>query len=298
MPESTKTSKELVCDWDVGERHEILAELHRGTLENDDTGIVRNSDFGALRWLVAPSQRARFSLLFTRRKVESDAYWVDLPDWRAGRSGGGQDFDFAWESVADREETVGRAEARYRLGGGQRLDFTYRYREIDRRSFELGYEDPTRETVQHRLRLGWSLRKPGSLQARLVLEQESTGHPFLNPTGINELPAHDGEPLPGNSFFFYFQRERVGEATNQPTMARTAMLTLSYPLSERLRVNIQGRYSSDSNDELNTYEWQRDALTAGVNLNLIAGRETIFFLGYNRLQVMSNAMLSAPVMDG
>ena len=126
--------------------------------------------------------------------------------------------------------------------------------------------------------------------------------PYMNPTamceesleGVNSL--HVTDSVAGR--LYYFQRERYGNGTNQPTQSLWFNGKASYQLTPRVSVNGFLAYATEKNDDMNVYEFDRDVLTPGLNLWTAPHDKVLFTLGWTYNKVESNANLCIPVFDG
>jgi hypothetical protein len=268
--------------------------------ENQVTGLELTANAASLSWWAPLGKKVHATASLLRRELENDPYAVDLPPWRDGRAGGGQDFDWVRLSAYDREEYVGTARVSWAVRPGHNLRLDYRLRSTDRDHVELDPDDPgSTRTLQNRVRASWNGRLSPGARSRVVVEYEKTDLPFVNVHGICE----DGQgeelmPIAGNSFVYYFQRERIGTGGTLPTGALRANAHLTYGFGPRASATGYVNLAFEKNDDLNLYDFDRDVLTPGITVFLAPDDRFVVTGGGSYSRVKSNAKLCATVMDG
>jgi hypothetical protein len=222
---------------------------------------------------------------------------VDLPSWRAGRTGGGQNFDFERQSVLNRDVVNFKVQTNYWVNRNNTLRFDYRFRNIDREYLEIEQGSTDTQTMQNRFTVGWNSRF-SKWRGMVNFEYEKTDIPFANKYAMCERPLENEEPLKNNKTVYYFQRERLADASNQPSDSLRLNAIFTVLANAKFSMNLQGMLKDDRNDNLNSYEWQQDVATAGLNFFLVPSEKSLFTIGYNYLNYKSNAVFCLPVMDG
>ncbi len=297
IPETKKYAHDLKFYSDLNDSNSIVGRFSISNLKNEMENLQMDTDYGAFKWMYRTKNNLSLTATVSRESIDNDSVRIDLPNWREGRQGGGQDFDWTRQSAYNRDVLIGKLEAFYRLSKTQSLGFTYRYRSIDRDYLEIEQGTSETETLQNLFKATWNTRTDNT-RGRFSVAYEMTDTPFANKYAMCEEESQYTQPLPGNPFVYYFQRERIGEGSNQPTDSLRLNADFSLLKGANFSLNFQGSYHDDKNDELNTYEWTRDMLNLGVNLFFTASNTTAVSLGYNYLDTTSSAMFCVPVMDG
>lgn len=271
----------------------------------ETTNEAMNLDYSATSGSVRYSHTAQEGKLFadvwlTSYKLESDEIFMDLPSWREGRAGGGQDFDFWRYSATDRTVTMLKARATFKLDSQSRLTAGYRLKDLSRDHLATTYEDLAAgrgsDAISHRLDVRYDRRNSAGRFWGKV-NYEITDHPFANANGILEQPL-DMSPLPDNTQTFYFQRVRTGEASNQPSKDLSLSLSYSGKVGKGTHYNLLAKYRDAQNDELNSYTWDMSSMTADASLFATLGGNSILTAGYGFHDVASDALVSIPIFDG
>ncbi len=296
-PENSKTAHDLKFTSDLTSSNAIMGRFSVTNVENESEGLEMDTTYGAFKWMYRPEGKFYMTALVSRESIDNDSVYIDLPTWREGRTGGGQDFDWTRESAFNRDVTIANMRARYNLSKSQYLSFDYRYRSIDREYLEIDHDTTETETAQHRVTAAWSYRSQKS-RSNVSLVYEISDQPFANREAMCEKSLYDTPALPDNSFVYYFQRERQGEGSNLPSDSLKLNANFSMFKTSKFSVNFQGTYQDEKNDELNSYEWERDQMTLGFNIFVTASTKAAFAAGYNYLDISSNASFCVPVMDG
>ncbi len=296
-PDTKKQSHELKINGMLTDSHSIVGAFSMFDLENELEDLTLESKTGSAAWYYNPEGNFKLTTTFSRESLDNDDVFIDLDPWREGYTGGGQDFDWTRYSAYNRDVTVGRVQGSYQLNKVNGVSFDYRYRSIDREYLELYPDSSEKETVQNRVQMSWHRRKP-ICRSTFTVEYELTDYPFANKDAMCEPSYENGETLPDNSSFYYFQRERLAAATNQPTDSLRIKFNGSLFSGTKASLNLQASYQDEKNDELNEYQWERDMLISGLNLFAAPNQVSIFTLGYNFLDITSNALFCIPVMDG
>jgi Putative outer membrane beta-barrel porin, MtrB/PioB len=296
-PDSRKDSHILKFAGDLNPSNFIVGKLSLVNYENQMEGLEMENKYGAFRWSYHPGKKIRVNATISRENMDNDDVFVDLPTWREGRTGGGQNFDWTRQSAYNRDVTIAKLQTQYKLNRQNTLNLDYRYRSIDREYLELEQGSSETESVQNRIKAAWSSRSK-RFRSKISLEYEMTDIPFANKFAMCE-EAHKNDPfLPDNGFFYYFQRERKGDGSNQPSDSIRLNANVTLLSGGSYSINLQGTYQDEKNDNLNTFEWTRDQMTAGVNLFYVPSKKAVLSAGYNYLNIESNALFCVPVMDG
>ena len=136
------------------------------------------------------------------------------------------------------------------------------------------------------------------MRGMVSFDYEMADIPFANKYAMCEPEYSHGKTLPNNSFFYYFQRERMADASNQPSDSLKLNAVFTVLASPKFSMNLQGTVKDEKNDNLTSYEWQQDTALAGINFYATPSEKAMFTFGYNYLNYKSNTVFCLPVMDG
>ncbi|GJM44316.1 MAG: cytochrome c [Gemmatimonadota bacterium] len=300
-PDSEKIGHALRASADLPHNQSVRGSMAFASMENQVTGLELKSNSSSLGWYAPITKRARVSVNVTRRSIENDPTDIDLPLYRDGRAGGGQDFDWTRLSAYNREEWIGQARAAYALRPGQNLRMDWRMHTTDRDHVELDPDGSDTRTTKNRLRAAWSGRIRGSTRSRVEVEYEKTSLPFVNVGGLcEEEIGGTVESIPGqpNDWIYYFQRERYGTGGNLPTQAVRARAQLNGSVGSRFFGSGYVSVASEKNDDLNAYDFERSVLSPGVSFVLVPSQHAALNGGMAYSRIESNAKICATVMDG
>ncbi len=295
--DNKKSTHEVHIEGKVGSNDTIVAGASYSDLENQFTNLDLTTATGSFRW--SHKFRPNFVLdaFLSYYTMDNDDYFVDLPAWREGRPGGGQEMSWTRYSAYNRDVSYVKLRARYRMNHNNRFTFSYRYKQIDRDYAVVNLEDGSTDTTSNLFKVRWDGRFD-ALRANFVASFESVNHPFENARGINEDPANLYTPFPGNSGIYYFQRQVIGEATNMPSQDLNFRGNLSYRFSDRASFTLYAGFRNGENNELNTYTMNLTGRTAGTSLFYILNDKTVLTIGYDYNFSKQEALFSVPVMDG
>ena len=288
------------------------------------TGIENQFDAyalgGARKW--NRNHRTTVRLLAYETKVD-DAF-INLDNFHAGDLvSGNLDFDWTRISAANRKVIQADLNHSWRIGKGKHFKGSVRHQTIDRDAMAQnqtsylfdGINDGNtgatlvpstafeNKTTILRLKGLYDQRlgRKGSFNAGVtgtVIDQ-----PFMNPTAMCEesLEGVNSAHVSASTVtgrMYYFQRLRYGMGTNQPNQSWRMNGKASYQLTPRVSVNGFLAYTTEKNDEMNVYQFDRDILTPGVNLWTAPHDKVLFTLGWTYNKVKSNANLCIPIFDG
>ena len=295
--DNEETRHEVRVEGYVTDADRIVGNASYSQLKNKMADLSMTTTAGSFRWNHKFSKQFTLDAFLSYYKMDNDDIYIDLPTWREGRAGGGQDFDFTRYSTYNRNVSLLKLQGYYKVDANNRWTFSYRYKQVDREYQVVTFEDRETETVEGLFKVRWDGRFD-DIRANVQLSYETVDNPFTNATGIIETPINDISPIEGNSFVYYWQRERVGEATNLPSNDLNLRGNLSYRMNDRLSMSATVGLRDASNDELNSYEFDIEALNAGLNLFAVLNDKAVLNFGFNHSDMKTQAYFSVPVMDG
>jgi hypothetical protein len=298
VPDVEKMGHAVKASADLPRNQSVRGSFAFASIENQVTGLELTSNSASLAWYAPLTEKVRATASFSRREIENDPTEIDLPAWRDGRTGGGQDFDWTRESAYDREELIGTARVTYALRPGHRLRLDYRLQTIDRDNVLLDPDSDDTKTTKNRIRASWAGRLPADLNSRVEVSWENTDLPFVNVDGLCEVPVGENDPLAGNTQYFYFQREIYGTGTSLPTQSLKARANVGASFGSKLYGSAYVSFSDEKNDDLNVYDFERSSINPGVSLLWVPTTWAALNGGAAFHSVESNAKICATVMDG
>lgn len=318
-----KTTHDVKLKLDVPDVAVFKASYTNANRRSYWTGIENQFDAyalgGAKRW--NRNHRSTVRLLAYETKVDDRV--VNLPNFRSGDTTyGNLDFDWTRISSANRKVFQADLDHSWKLKKGRSLRGSVRYQAIDRDAMAQSqttylfdgvnpgndgatlvpstpYENKT-EKLRLKLRYDERIGKKGSFNAGIT--GNFIDQPFMNPTAMCEdgmkdvYSSHVDGSVEGR--LYYFQRQRYGNGTNQPSESWTMNAKGSYQLTPRVSANAFVTYTTEKNDELNIYEFERDVFMPGVNLWTAPSDKVLLTVGYTFSNIESNANLCPPIFDG
>ena len=155
------------------------------------------------------------------------------------------------------------------------------------------------KSTSDKIKLTASKRVSRKSNVLAYLAYTNIDKPYMNPHGLceNGLNGQD-YTLVGSPSTWYFQRSRYGNGTSLPSQSITGSLRGSHQFSSRTSLSAFLTGATEKNDQLNSYEFDRDLLTVGGNVWTAPHDKWMFTLGYTYNMVKSNAKLCPPIMDG
>jgi hypothetical protein len=292
--------------------------------ENKNTQVKHKFDAYVASWVGKFSKRTWFSARYMAYKTKVDDYFVDLADYRqaldpnTGRGtpigGGGQNFDWWRYSAANRDVWQTDLIAAYKFTKAGYLKLKWRHKDIDRPAMNQSqttfYNDNgnitgtpstpyANRTKIDKLKLTYSKRfnRKGNLLAYVDVGWYDL--PFMNVTAMCE-PGLSGTDvsLPGNNWVYYFQRMRTGNGSSLPSQSHKGSVRASYQLSARSSLSGFLTGGTEKNDQMNTYQFDRDFLNTGLNFWTAPSDRFLVTVGYQYNKYKSNANLCPPIFDG
>ena len=318
--DTEKTSHSAGLKMDLENSGTVKASYTYTKNRNFHRGIENKFNAGAFGYAVKLNPEMRLTTKFLAYETKVDDWFVDLPNFRFDRPAGDLDFDWTRISSANRKVYQFDANLGWKVAKRRHLKLGWRTQIIDRPAMaqnqtsylfdgmnagNLGatlvpseaYEN---KTTINRLKLRYDAKMGMKGRYNLTYAMTMVDQPYMNPTAMcEESVAGLNNPHPGSlERIYYFQRQRYGQGSNQPSQAHKLTLKGTYQLSARSSVNAFLTYAKDKNDDLNIYEFERDMFTPGFNFWTAPTDRLLFTLGWTRNKVKSNANLCIPIFDG
>jgi hypothetical protein len=309
-----KRSHEFGLKADINDKNQVKGSYSHARVDNIGNQLSSDFDAYAAGWIARPNKKTRITARALIYEVKADDAYIDLLPYRDERPGGGQDFDWTRISAANREVLQADLAFRYRLAKGTNLGLTWRHKTVDRPAMNqtqttyanvdgLDVLTPStaiaNETTTDRLRMNLSKRFGRKGNAKLTYTFTQVDQQFMNSYGICE-EAMNGTNynLADNGVTYYFQRERVGNATSLPTKSHRVAMRGSWRFSPKVSLNAYVNVADEKNDEMNSYEFSRTMFSPGANLWIAPSDKMMLTMGYSFNSVESNAKICPPLFGG
>ncbi len=297
ISDNERTLHEVRVEGSVTDADHLVGNASYAKQTNKGMDLDLSTTAASFRWRHKVSKRFKLDAYLSYYTMDNDDVYVVLPAWREGRGGGGQDMDYTRFSTYNRNVSMLKLQGYYKMDQQNRITFSYRYKQVDREYQVVTFEDRETETIENRFNVRWD-RRVDDLKTTLEATYEVTDNPFANATGIIETPINNISPIEGNSFVYYWQRERVGEATNLPSDDLNIRGTVSYRFNDRISMSANAGLRDASNDDLNSYSFDMSAMNAGLNLFAVLNDKVMLNFGFDHSNMKTQAYFSVPVMDG
>ncbi len=231
-------------------------------------------------------------------RIKNDPVFIDLPSWRAGRPGGGQNFDWWRYSSLTRTDMEASAQVLYVHSRAVRFSLLGGVGRVIRDDYP--YQGAKGKTTTMKLRPELRLRPVQGLTARLRYSVEVTDNPFAPYNYFFERSGHTLTPLPGNSLVYYFQRDqlRYGNITSLPTLEHAVDVKLTYRQSSNVKLTAGVKASIGTNKDNKELSFKHRTLQPQFGLTLSPNSHWSVFLDYSLILEDQNGLLSVPMMDG
>ncbi len=291
IPETEKMAHTLKVKTDMGKKGDILGSFTNSQAKNKSAGLKVQSNSGGLKYVVSPSQKTKIVALASLSRIESDEAQIDLPLWRDGLTGGGQDFD--WIRYSNLTRTVAKGSA----------EFIYQPNRKYRVFLSTGYEGTERDdypdieakgkTTKLKASVGGKYRPNSKFWGRIKYSFEN----IKDPAPYNQLFEASGDTL---AKLWYFEREklRYGDVTNQPTNQHGIDLTLNFRPDRRTSLSAGLRASLETNGDTDSLDFERTKLQPQVSATLAPTPEWNLFGSISYAYDKSNGLASVAMMDG
>jgi len=271
----------------------------KSTVTNKWNDLKTTSNGGLLKYNSRLTSKINLMVNARLNRINSDNVFIDLDPWREGRSGGGQDLDYTSYSMLTRTVYGGDADMRFKPNRKSQVNVKVGYERTQRDDYPI-YGDKDETTKMYgELKAKHRLTKTSTLRFKYRLA--SIDNPF---TIFNQLLEAEGngtiEPLPGNGFAYYFQRDelRYGNSTNQPSMKHHVDFSVNIRAMRKLTFSGGVKYTMEKNSDLDTFEYEKTTLAPNANINFAAGSKWNFFAGGSMLKQTANAPVAFAMFDG
>ncbi len=231
-------------------------------------------------------------------RIKNDPVFIDLPAWREGRAGGGQDFDWWRYSNLSRTALEASAQILYVHNRAVRFSLLGGAGRVTRDDYP--YHGASGKTTTMKLRPELRLKFGRSLTARLRYDLAVTDNPFAPYNYFFERSGHTLTPLPDNKLVFYFQRDqlRYGNITSLPTLEQGVDVRFTFRQSSRVKVTAGVKATIGTNKDNKELSFRHRSLQPQFGVALSPSPEWSLFVDYSLILEDQNGLLSVPMMDG
>ncbi|NIP42158.1 MAG: hypothetical protein GWO41_02160 [candidate division Zixibacteria bacterium] len=310
-PETEKIGNKVRFSSDIG-RHRLsgsafyhrsendLSDLESQIIAGEYSNLVSDTYGGSLNFSALLNRTMRLLARTSISRTKADDIMIELPLWREGRPGGGQDFSFMRYSSLDRLRGEANVEMIMRLNPQTTLSVLGGYEGIRRDDYPYkDADDATNRLIgQAKVRYRDGLKYSLGFKYRL----EMTSNPFTNYRGLFEAAGREEglSPLEGNTFIFYFQREdlKYQDVTTLPTIKHDLELTGNLNLTNKVGLNANVKLRLDKNNDLDSLEVEHTFFQPSLGFNIMPTEQWVFSGGMRYQILKSRGPVTVAMFDG
>lgn len=299
IPETEKMAHTLKIKTDIGKKGNILGSFSNSQAKNKSAGLKIKSNSGSLKYVVRPSQKTKIVALASLALIESDEAQIDLPLWRDGLTGGGQDFDTTRYSNLTRTVAKGSAEFIYQPNRKYRIFLSAGYEGTERDDYP--YFEAKEKTTKLKASVGGKYRPNSKFSGRIKYSFENIDEPFSPYEQMFEKAGKDVlEKRDNNKWYYYFQRDdlRYGSVTNQPTNLHGVELNLNFRPNHKANLSAGLKASLGTNNDTDSLDFERTQLQPQVSANFAPTPMWNLFGSLAYMYDKSNGLAAVAMMNG
>lgn len=304
LPETQKMSHKLRTKARLGETGRLHAAFGFNSAENKNVDLKTESITGAARYTATVAPNTRVIVKASGAKIEADDPFIDLRDYREGRTGPVTSFDYTRYSTLDRTEAMASAELIYRANQGLILYWLNGLEVVDRSDYPVEDNGIRSKTIitQAKMRFNKMQAASGLLKYRYekTIDPFMSGRDLFEARGREELsrviPA--GETV--HRFIYYYAREglRYQDITTDPNDRHEVEARLTFPTASNgsIDLSLNGWYQQTTDlDSLDVRSWQ---IRPNAMLNLNPSPSWMVSAGYSMYMGKSRGPVSVALFDG
>jgi hypothetical protein len=283
----------------MGEKGNILGSVSNSRAKNKSANLEVTSNGGSLKYTVSPTPKTRIIASASLAMIESDEAQVDLPLWRGGLTGGGQDFGWTRYSNLNRTVARGSAQLIYQPDRRYRLFVSAGYEGTERDDYP--YFEAKGKTTKLKASVGGKYRPHSRFWGRLKYSFESIDDPFSPYQQMFERAGTDVlEKLPDNNWYYYFQRDdlRYGSVTNQPSNLHGVELNLNFRPDPKATLTAGLKASLGTNGDTDNLDFERTQLQPHLSASIAPTPLWNLFGSLSYMSDKSNGLAAVAMMDG
>jgi len=298
-PETEKIAHTLKVKADMGDKGNILGSVSNSRAKNKSANLEVTSNGGSLKYTVSPTPKTRIIALASLAMIESDEAQVDLPLWRGGLTGGGQDFDWTRYSSLTRTVAKGSAQFIYQPDRRYRLFLSAGYEGTERDDYP--YFEAKGKTTKLKASVGGKYRPHSRFWGRLKYSFENVDDPFSPYEQMFESAGKDVlVKLDDNSWYYYFQRDdlRYGSVTNQPKNRHGVDLSLNFRPDPKASLSAGLKASLGTNGDTDSLDFERTQMQPQLSASIAPTPLWNLFGSLSYMYDKSNGLAAVAMMDG
>ncbi len=277
----------------------LVGRASLATTKNKDTQLKATATGGVLQYAVRTSAKTSLRARVNVRRVENDDYFVDVPTWRDGRGGGGQDFDFLRQSAMTRTEFGGNLELKWKAARRTTAKFLAGYESIDRDNFP--FEDAEKTTTRLIGQTKVTHRASRQATLRFGYRLELTDKPFTHYSGVYETRGNGVLELNDvSNQAYYYQREQLKtmDVTTEPTSEHRIDASVALRPSSTVSLNLGLKIALEANSDLDSIDYERTLFQPNATITLAPDPKWSLYGSYTFTMDESNLPVLVPLMDG
>ena len=277
----------------------VLAQFVNSTTTNKTKDLNLKGNQANVKLIYPLMKKAKVVGTGSYGRFENDPVFVDLPPWRDGRSGGGQDLDWTRYSNLTRTNMKAALEVIYQPVRKYRLSLLGGFNSLERDDYP--YYGANNKTTKMRLQTSIRYRPSAKFTGRFKYYLDMIDNPFAP---YNQMFEKYGKtaltPWEGNGAVYYVQRDdiRYGDITSQPTMVHAVNLDLKFKLSKKANLFAKLNYRKSTNSDEKELDFNQTLFAPSIGLNLLPSDKVNFFANYSLQQMDQNGLAAVAMMDG
>ena len=299
IPDTEKMAHTARLKADVGSRGQVYGSFTHSRGKNSSSDLETTGNSGNLKYVFRPNPRTRLLASASMARVDADEVFIDLPLWREGMTGGGQDFDWTRYSSLSRTVAKGSAEGTYQAGRALRLTASAAYEEAKRDDYP--YFEADWKTTKMTLSASGRYRPGRTFSGRLKYTFRNIDTPFSTYNQFFEK-AGSGEMtlLQDNSWYYYFQRDalRYGSLTNQPSMIHGVNASCTFRPHRKATFSAGLKAELGTNSDTDSLDYERTLVQPTFSVSLSPAPNWNFFSNIGYYYNTSNGLAAVAMMDG
>jgi len=283
-----------------GEKHALNGSFSYSRTENDLNNLHNVVLGGTMKFSTVLSPKVKLYANGTVTKIHSSDLYYDMPPWREGQQGGGQDiFNYYRASSLDRLYGKGTVRADMMVSQRAKLSLKAGYEHTRRYDYpEFDSETATNKYFgEGKLRYRKGLKYSLSAAYRL----EVTEDPFTNYKGLFELVGRELlKPIGDAPLVYYYQREYIKyqTITTLPTIKHDIDLRGSYMVNQKVRLNAGLKMSMDENDDYDEITVEHSSFRPNLGVTVMPDPRWSLVTGYTYNYNKSTGPITVAMFDG
>jgi len=219
-------------------------------------------------------------------------------------------YDFTRQSLYNRDEYNVAIDFNYRLNPVISFIFDADLTNISRDN--ANEYEVTKDTTKYSAKLQANVKPSATMRSKIYYKYTKIDNPFtffkagcaedFTRLDSSNNPKYYG---PAGGMYMWdalygpivYDTRKAGMSI-EPTAKHEIYADINKNINTQFNVNLFGKFENSKNDDLKTYEWEKKAYKAGVNLSYLTTDKINFFGGYNFLGEKYDSILCASYYDG